>query len=53
MSFNIADIILLVLVAVFVLIGWKCGLIKMCMRVISFVLSIILAALFFPLLALQ
>lgn len=51
MGFNIADIILLAVVAVFVLIGWKVGLIKMCMRVISFVLSIILAGLFFPLLA--
>ncbi|MBQ4145287.1 MAG: CvpA family protein [Clostridia bacterium] len=51
MNVNIADIILLVLVAIFVFIGWKTGLIKMCMRVISFVLSILLALLFFPLLS--
>ncbi len=49
--FSITDIILFVLIGIFAYQGWRGGLIKMGFRLLSFIASIILAWLFYPIFA--
>ena len=51
LTFSITDIILFVLIGIFAYQGWRGGLIKMGFRLLSFIASIILAWLFYPILA--
>lgn len=48
---NGADLALLALVAVFGIWGWKSGLVKMCFRLVSFGVSLVLAWILYPVLA--